>query len=219
MARHVTTTAADLDEDAYEVTERDLRLILAGYAAKKAQEERGLMTRQVREAEIARKLAEYGPVPIRVEFPDGMIVQSMFEARSTVSDVYDMVRSVLIQELSSICYLFTAPPKVELKDMKATLYGAGLVPAARVHVGFKASTSGGGGSQGLQCLKEEVMAKAGAPPSKGLAGRHQGGDAVKGENESAAGEKNPSNSVAEGGHLHGGSQKKGNIPKWLKLSK
>jgi len=126
------------------------------------------MTRQMREAEEARKAAAYGHVPVRVEFPDGIIIQAFFPATSATQDLVSFVKEALIPEAASAFYLFTAPPKVELKDMPATLYAAGLVPAARVHVGFRGSALN---RLPQQTIRQEIMSLCGPPPSRTLAMR------------------------------------------------
>lgn len=153
----------ELDDEAYEVTEADIKIQLAGYAARRAAEEKHLMTRQMREAEEARKAAAYGHVPVRIEFPDGIVIQALFPATSAMEELVNLVKEALVPEAASTFHLFTAPPKVELKDMSVTLYAAGLVPAARVHVGFR-----GFASQGLpqQTLRQEIMSLCGPPPSR-----------------------------------------------------
>jgi hypothetical protein len=216
-----SSAATDLDESAYEVTEADVRRQLASYA-KKDQEAKHLMTKQMREAEQARKAASYGSVPVRVEFPEGTVLQASFPAVAPVAELHELIKTALLPEAAKTFYLFTTPPKVELKDMSLSFYAANLVPAARVHVGFKGGAAGDWVLVG-SCLRPEVAALMGRPPSRAEAlGIDEKKNAVGGA-EDAAG---PSGSRAAAGAAAAGTAqgeptkraKPGGVPSWMKLS-
>jgi hypothetical protein len=219
-AARASSAATDLDESAYEVTEADVRRQLASYA-KKDQEAKHLMTKQMREAEQARKAASYGSVPVRVEFPEGTVLQASFPAVAPVAELHELIKAALLPEAAKTFYLFTTPPKVELKDMSLSFYAANLVPAARVYVGFKRGAAGDWVLVG-SCLRPEVAALMGRPPSRAEAlGIDEKKNAVGGA-EDAAG---PSGSRAATGAAAGTAQgeptkraKPGGVPSWMKLS-
>lgn len=207
----------ELDEAAYDLTESDARRVLASYAAaKRNADQKHLMTRQMRENEVARKAAAYGQVPVRVELPDGVVLQASFAATESIGELKALVESVMIPEAAACFYLFTTPPKVELKDVDMTFYAAGLVPAARVHVGFRGIDAT---LQGKSCLKEEVMALQGEPPARSVAmgkpevERGPERQAEKAGDGEAAPRPRP---AAEGGGQR--RQKTAGVPSWMKLS-
>jgi hypothetical protein len=149
----------DLQDEAYEVTEADIRLQLAQYSAKRTANHI-LKTKRMREQEIAEMTASLGPVIIRLEFPGDLVVQASFSPTDCIATLGEFVKGLLTDEASSSFYLFTAPPKVELKDAAMSLYEAGLTPRARVHVGFRNFCSS------KSNLKPEVLSQVGTPPSR-----------------------------------------------------
>lgn len=217
-AARVTFPLADLDEAAYEVTEADLRAQLAGYARRQAQEGKHLMTKAMREAEAARKAASYGSVPIRVEFPNNFVLQASFPAVAPVAELRELVEAALTPETAAGFYLFTTPPKTELKDMSQSFYAAGLVPAARVHVGLKGGEAAAGGS----CLRPEVVGLVDKPPTRAVALGVAEKNAAGGSNEAGPSGSKPSPASGQGasGSAQGEPKRKkaGGVPSWMKLS-
>jgi tether containing UBX domain for GLUT4 len=221
-AARASPAATELDESAYEVTEADVRRQLATYAKnQRAEQGKYLMTKQMREAEQAKKAASYGAVPVRVEFPGDTVLQASFPAVAPVAELHELVKTALLPEAAKNFYLFTTPPKVELKDMSVSFYAAGLVPAARVHVGFKGGA--GGGEKSPSCLRPEVAALMGRPPSRAEA---LGLDEKKSSEGVAEDEAGPSGSraaapkAAAGGTVQGEPKRArpGGVPSWMKLS-
>ena len=233
-ARVAPVAGEEHDEGWYEVTEADVRVQMAGYAARRAQEGKMLMTQQMREAEAARKAASYGNIPVRIEFPDGMVVQASFAATAPLAELRDLVESALSSEAAAAgFYLFVTPPRTELKDMSASFYSQGLVPAARVHVGYKNVVGGGGGGGGTSpsssssspSLKPEVMALSGKPPSRAAAlkpSQKNTASAATGSTGVGGSEAGPSTRVGGGdSSREPGEQKRakpGGVPSWMKLS-
>lgn len=234
-AARASPATTELDDSAYEVTEADVRKQLATYAKnQRAQEGKHLMTKQMREAEQARKAASYGPVPVRVEFPEGTVLQASFPAVAPVGELQELIKVALLPEAAKTFYLFTTPPKTELKDLSLSFYAAGLVPAARVHVGFRGAVVGGGGGGGdkeqvSSCLRPEVAALMGRPPSRaealGIEEKKNAGVVA----ENAAGPSGSSRAavapagaaaVVSGETAEGEPKraKPGGVPSWMKLS-
>jgi hypothetical protein len=210
--------AQDLADSDYDFTEGDLRRVMAGYASKRSQTTDQLMTRTLREARLLQQAQQYGAVPVRFELPDGVVVQASFPATTPLEDLIALIRNVLRPQFLTSVYLFTAPPKQELVDLKRSLYLAGLVPAARIFVGFK------GEAQILSkqgCLKAEIMAKLGEPPSRRAAmatkARAEESDNPRSRNATAqqlpnAQQQLPPQDVGE-------RQQRRATPNWLKLSR
>lgn len=208
----------ELDEAAYEFTEGDARKVLAGYAnARRNAESRTLMTKQMREAEQERKAAAYGRVPVRVELPDGHVVQATFAAVEKLQALHSLVASVLVPEVASAFYLFTAPPKVELKDPGVSLYAAGLVPAARVHVGFRNAAAL---PEYKGCLNDEAMALLGDPPARAEAMGRPAKTVFEQKEGSEGDERAPANRTAGPAAEGEGRPRrpKAGMPSWMKLS-
>jgi len=187
-------------------------MVMAGYtAARRASEQRTLMTRQMREAEMARKAASFGQVPIRIEFPDGMVLQASFAATETLEQLRSLVQGVLIPELASCFYLFVTPPKTEFKDMQISLYKAGLVPAARIHVGFRDLSAL---LKDKPSLKLEIMSLQRDPPARYVAMGRLDSKRVTEQQQEEEEEARPGKTTNEGKR----SQKSGAVPSWMKLS-
>jgi len=226
-AARASPATTELDDSAYEVTEADVRRQLAAYAKnQRAQQGKHLMTKQMREAEQARKAASYGQVPVRVEFPEGTVLQASFPAVAPVGELHELIKVALLPEAAKTFYLFTTPPKMELKDMSSSFYAADLVPAARVHVGFRGAVVGGGGDKERvsSCLRPEVVALMGPPPSRaealGVEGKKNAGVVA----EDAAGPSGSSRAAGAAAVSGGAAQgepkraKPGGVPSWMKLS-
>ena len=63
-------------EEFFEFTADDYHRVAAGHARERAHAESGLRTQKLREEEMRRRAASLGPVPIRVHFPDAIILQA-----------------------------------------------------------------------------------------------------------------------------------------------
>lgn len=230
-AARASTATAELDDSAYEVTEADIRKQLAAYAKnQRTQEGKYLMTKQMRESEQARKAASYGQVPVRVEFPEGTVLQASFPAVAPVGELHELIKVALLPEAAKTFYLFTTPPKSELKDMSLSFYAAGLVPAARVNVGFRRAGVGDSSDkeQVSSCLRPEVVALMGRPPSRAealgleekknarLVAEDAAGPSVRSKAEgTATGTAGVSRGTAHGEPKR---SKPGGVPNWMKLS-
>uniref|UniRef100_A0A4W5JSH4 UBX domain-containing protein n=1 Tax=Hucho hucho TaxID=62062 RepID=A0A4W5JSH4_9TELE len=78
-------------------------------------------------------------VVLRVQFPDRRVLQGFFRPLETVAALRHFVKSHL-QDPQLPFYLFIAPPKTILEDPTATLFQAGLFPAALVYFGSDVKT-------------------------------------------------------------------------------
>jgi len=72
---------------------------------------------------------------IRVRFPDDYCIQGTFGALEKVADVYQFVKDHLYTPERPF-YLYTTPPKKELKEMGMTLKAAKMVPSGMIYFGW-----------------------------------------------------------------------------------
>ncbi|GAX84069.1 hypothetical protein CEUSTIGMA_g11493.t1 [Chlamydomonas eustigma] len=124
----------DMTDDFYDVTPDDIAWVTKSSGGKKGDGQ--LLTKALRDAAELRRAAVYGPIPVRIHFPDNIIVQAAFSALDTIAALQDLVAQVLTSDLSvkGAFYLYTTPPRQVLKDSDVTLFKAQLVPAAHVYV-------------------------------------------------------------------------------------
>lgn len=132
---HPETDNAELPEDFFEVTENDLKKMMAGINSKPTSLSEGgpLMTRAMRQADVEEQLNKYERTIIRVQFPDRMVLQGVFRPSETVFRLEKFVKDHLENNMSF--YLYTAPPRCVLKDKTCSLFEMNLVPASVVHFG------------------------------------------------------------------------------------
>eukprot|EP00798_Chlamydomonas_sp_ICE-L_P005522 gene5522-4155_t len=130
----------DDDDDAfYELTTDDFREMQRIANANRRKEEGGLKTKKLREAEERKRALSFGSIPVRIQFPDGVIVQAAFSALETLNSLQELVAKFVIKELGKKAktgygfYLYTTPPRQPLKELDITFYQADLVPAAHVY--------------------------------------------------------------------------------------
>jgi hypothetical protein len=140
-----------------------------------------------------------------------------------------LARAVAAPSVAAALYLYTAPPKVVLRerDMAATLYDLKLVPAAHVHVGADAAKQQGGAPAPGGWLRPEVAAlmrdvvpgalaaRAAADGTRGKGGLSAAEEAAAArERERAVAEARRASTAAGVGAGEEGGKK---VPKWLKM--
>ncbi|KAG2464537.1 UBXN6 protein, partial [Polypterus senegalus] len=86
-----------------------------------------LRTKAMRERDEQREMRKYNYTLVRVRLPDGNLLQGTFYAREKVSDVYEFVRSHLLNSWQP--FELRAPAGQKLNESTA-LNECGLVPAA-----------------------------------------------------------------------------------------
>lgn len=124
-----------MHDDFFTFTEADYHVVVSGYAARAKQQSEPLKTKAMRDAEAAARAAAFPVVRVRVQLPDGHIVQSEFAASQPLSAVRARLTPLLA--CSDPWHLYTAPPKKVL-DETLSLYALQLVPAALLYVGCDA---------------------------------------------------------------------------------
>lgn len=203
-------SGADTEID-YEFSERDYHVMMSGFASTRAKQSRGLMTRQLREAEEQQRIASYGPIPIRIEFPDGYIIQASFPVTTPLRQLHELVYKVLHPSYRLQFHLFTTPPKKAFKPKdldELTLYSAQLIPAARIHVGVETMP------EQVAVLDEPIAAsRTSEPPSKSY---RKPAAAKQQQQEAKADDSSVQKAVGSG--ANGQKKAGGGVPKWMRLS-
>lgn len=199
-------SGTDLPAEFYDFTADDYHAVMSGWAKQKASAAGPLKTQKLREQDQRRRAEQFGPVPVRVHWPDGVILQAHFRALETLEALLRLVQQCAATDLPK-WYLYVTPPKQALKDMGQNFYQAGLVPAANVHVGMDSQHSG-------PFLKQHVAALEGLPPSRPGAAKDTDTVAADQKISGIAGAQEflPSSKVT----VSGGEKK---VPKWMKLNK
>ncbi|KAJ8440908.1 hypothetical protein Cgig2_022764 [Carnegiea gigantea] len=84
-----------------------------------------LKTRKIREGEEAARRAKMTKAVIRVRFPDNHVLEAVFHPSEPMQKVFDLLSKVLARpELPY--YLYTTPPKKQIKGISQNIFAAGL---------------------------------------------------------------------------------------------
>ncbi|GJV70813.1 plant UBX domain-containing protein 1-like protein [Tanacetum coccineum] len=155
-----TSNAASSSEepDEMEFSTSDYYRVLA---AKKIEDKR-LKTKKIRDAEAAAKAAasrsRITKAVVRVRFPDNQTLEVTFDSSEPVQSLFDHLVKVVAQPDLPF-YLYTIPPKKQIKDTSQDFYSAGFAPGANVYFSYDLP-QGDDRAQG-PFLKEDVMALKG----------------------------------------------------------
>ncbi|KAL3655403.1 Plant UBX domain-containing protein 1 [Castilleja foliolosa] len=126
-ATHNNVSDAEVTDDFYEFTPEDYYRILA---TKK--EDKHLKTKKIRDAEDAARRARITKAVIRVRFPDNHTLEVTFHPSETIQSLVDLLNKVVAHPEMPF-YLYTTPPKKQLKDMSQDFYSADFLPGAIVY--------------------------------------------------------------------------------------
>lgn len=128
----------EIPDDFFEVTEYDIRKMWQDLQKQTRDlTEQPLMTHASRRMRLEAEMSRYKRVIVRVQFTDRLVMQALFRTTETVHALYKVVRENL--QVKSLPFeLFTAPPKVVLKDHAKTLVEAELAPMSLVYFGSEA---------------------------------------------------------------------------------
>jgi len=125
---------------------------------RKKREEGGFSTKAMRDLEQMKKTKVYSHAQLRIYFPDGTRIEGKFLPNECIATVKNVVASTFVQSASSSSLLasssleaayasclhpfdlYLSPPRRILAEDKS-LKQEGLVPAAKIHVSWKNSTS------------------------------------------------------------------------------
>ncbi|KAK3023601.1 hypothetical protein RJ639_044061 [Escallonia herrerae] len=180
-------------DDSYDFTAEDYYRVLA---TKKA--DNFLKTRKIREAEEAARRSRITKAVVRVRFPDNNTLEATFHPSETMQSLVDLLKKVVARPELPF-YIYTTPPKKQVKDMSLDFYSAGFAPGAIVYFSYDLP-NGDNGAAG-PFLREEVMALKGLEV---IAEQAEASQPVGSSPSSAVQEKRP-------------ADKKTVKPKWLKM--
>ncbi|CAK9161725.1 unnamed protein product [Ilex paraguariensis] len=117
-------------DDLYDFTAEDYYRILA---TKK--EDKFLKTQKIREMEEAAQRSRITKAVIRIRFPDNHTLEVSFHPSETIQILVDLLMKVVAQPELPF-FLYTTPPKKEIKDTSLDFYSAGFVPGAIVYFSY-----------------------------------------------------------------------------------
>ncbi|XP_062105531.1 plant UBX domain-containing protein 1 [Humulus lupulus] len=122
---------AEEPDDFYDFTPEDYYRIMA--SSKK--EDKFLKTRKLREAEEASRKSKITKAVIRVRFPDNHTLEATFHPSETFQSLVDLLSKVIAKPQLPF-YLYTTPPKRQIKDLSQDFYSAGFIPGAIVYFAY-----------------------------------------------------------------------------------
>ncbi|KAJ8750299.1 hypothetical protein K2173_014214 [Erythroxylum novogranatense] len=118
------------NDDFYEFTAEDYGRLMA---AKK--EDKYLKTRKIREAEEAARRSRLTKAAIRIRFPDNHSLEATFHPSEKIQSLVDLLTKV-VRRPELPFYIYTTPPKKQIKDFSQDFYSAGFVPGAIVYFSY-----------------------------------------------------------------------------------
>nr|GMC67193.1 plant UBX domain-containing protein 1 [Ipomoea batatas] len=121
-------------------------------------EDKYLKTKKIREAEEAARRSKITKTVIRVRFPDNFTLEATFHPSETIQNLADLLIKVVVRPDLPF-YLYTTPPKKQIKDLSQDFYSAGFVPGAIVY--FSYDVPKGDDVASGNYLKEEVLSLQG----------------------------------------------------------
>uniref|UniRef100_A0A5B6ZQ44 Putative tether containing UBX domain for GLUT4 isoform X2 n=1 Tax=Davidia involucrata TaxID=16924 RepID=A0A5B6ZQ44_DAVIN len=142
-------------DDFYEFTAADFHRILAT-----RKEDKFLKTRKIREVEEAARKSKITKAVIRVRFPDNYTLEATFHPSETIQSLFDLLLKVVARPELPF-YIYTTPPKKQIKDMSQDFYSAGFVPGAIVYFSYDLPKGDDSGAASGPFLQEEVLSLKG----------------------------------------------------------
>lgn len=126
------------DDAFYELKAREFKLIAANIGSKTKQIcDPPLVTAKQREIANDKfkqdQLKKYRNTIIRIQFPDRIVLQGIFNSTELVQDVYDFVKTYLAEDFNYTLYL--SPPKI-VPNRSNSLYDEHLVPKSILYFGL-----------------------------------------------------------------------------------
>jgi tether containing UBX domain for GLUT4 len=123
----------ELPNSFFEVTVQDVQLMqhLLQRTAE-ATANPPLQTQSMKQISVNTEHRRYERAVVRIQFPDGWILQGVFTADETLRSVVLFLREHLADPNTKF-HLYTSPPKTVLKGARRTLEEAGLAPASLVY--------------------------------------------------------------------------------------
>ncbi|KAI9017690.1 GLUT4 regulating protein TUG-domain-containing protein [Gaertneriomyces semiglobifer] len=223
-------TQIELPDSFFELTSAELKfLIQSSKSRAQANDNAPLMTKAMRDREQAARQKKYPKTMIRVRFRDRWVLQAQFLSNEEVSNLYDVVRSVLDRSDRSFV-LYTTPP-YQVIDAAVTFWQAGLAPATVVYCKWTDEAAPDGPE-----LSSEWRARAqdhpGVPtdipssavlPGAGTSAATEQGHGTLGAGHRLTDEAGPSRplekSSREGSSRPSTGNGKPTMPKWFKIGR
>ncbi|KAI0516088.1 hypothetical protein KFK09_008760 [Dendrobium nobile] len=122
----------DEPDDFYDFTPEDYYHIIGDKLGAQSQI---LKTRKMREAEAAARKARVTKAVIRFRFPDNYILEAKFQPSEKIQKLVDLLKKVLARPDLPF-YLYTTPPKEQIKDFSKDFYSAGFAPGAIIYFSY-----------------------------------------------------------------------------------
>lgn len=117
-------------DDFYEFTAEDYYRTLSS-----KKDDKTMKTRKLREAEQAARRARITKAIIRICFPDNYTLEVKFHPSETLQSLIDLLQKVVSRPELPF-YIYTTPPKKQVKDMSQDFYSAGFAPGAIVYFSY-----------------------------------------------------------------------------------
>lgn len=124
----------------------------------------GFQTKAMRDFNELQGAKVYTKATIKVQFPDGLVIQANFSPLERLTDVEAVVKQCMRNPEKAPFYLFERPRREKLRSDQ-TLQKLGLVPATKLFAAWEAETPDG------EYVKDELLSKldasqAGKPKPK-----------------------------------------------------
>ncbi|XP_057766977.1 plant UBX domain-containing protein 1 [Salvia miltiorrhiza] len=156
LASATPSNVSDMEEtdEFYEFTAEDYFRVSA---TKK--EDKYLKTKKIRDAEEAARRSRMTKAGVKVRFPDNLTLEASFHPSETMQALFDLLTKVVARPDLPF-YLYTTPPKKQIKDLSQDFYSAGFVPGAIVYFAYEVPKGDDGAYTGPS-LQEEVVSLQG----------------------------------------------------------
>ncbi|KAL5717768.1 Plant UBX domain-containing protein 1 [Ranunculus cassubicifolius] len=124
------TVIRDEPDDFYELTTEEYLRVMS-----RKKDDKFLKTRKIREAEEAARRSKITKAVIRVRFPDNHTLEVKFHPSETFQELIDLLKKVVARPDLPF-YIYTTPPKKQIKDFSQDFYSAGFIPGAIVYFSY-----------------------------------------------------------------------------------
>jgi hypothetical protein len=214
-------------------TQSDGSMIASQFARqqqeRRSKENQGFTTKAMRDLELLKKRKVYSHAQLRIQFPDGTVLEAKFLPKERFSVVKKVLREECFMDSSHDFDLYVSPPRRKL-DEKKTLEAEGLVPASKVFLSWKADACPPKTAPIGTFLKSSLFREDAKPTYPSARALVDGDKAPRSEDQQPTAKKTKSDKssreqemiarmMGKGGGLGGGSSKKGDSggkPKWFK---
>ncbi|GBP19847.1 Tether containing UBX domain for GLUT4 [Eumeta japonica] len=200
----VSDEIEDLPDDFYDLSIEEVRKLYHDLQKQRLEMENaplvtGEKRQEMEKQTLQEKLSTYKNVVVRIQFPDQIILQGVFEPVNTIKDIINFIKQHL-RSPEEPFQIFTTPFKESL-DPNLTLLDAKLVPCVLIHFKREKETS-------EPYLKDEIYTKK--TPSDAA-------NILASKYRAPSRRKFNSGESANTGSSAASSSKNSKLPKWFKL--